>query len=153
MWQAWGSGMIMSKPVENKMARGLSDLQKWILVQAYNRRLEAEAEGTYMSRRYGCDLLAANVLDEYYGWKKSGVYNYIARGGRNFDRETIGRSKYNSTRSILSLTFKGLQKRGLVILTYRKEHVSWSGINLTEKGIEIAKELLVNIKNDKEPEQ
>jgi hypothetical protein len=59
------------------MARGLSDLQKWILVQAYNRRLEAEAEGTYMSRRYGCDLLAAHVLDGYYGWKRSGVYNYI----------------------------------------------------------------------------
>jgi ribosomal protein S19E (S16A) len=133
------------------MARGLSDLQKWILVTAYNRRLKAEAEGTYMSRWYGCDLLAANVLDEYYCWKKSGVYNYLARGGRNFDRKTIGSNKYNSVTSILSLTFKGLQNRGLVKRTYGNENVSWSGINLTEEGIAKAKELLVNIRNDKAP--
>jgi hypothetical protein len=133
------------------MARGLSDLQKWILITAYKRRLEAEANGTYMSRWYGCDLLAAEVLDEYYGWKKSGVYNYIAYGGHNFDRATIGRGKYNSVRPILSKTFKGLEYRGLVIPSHGNEYVSWSGINLTEEGIEKAKELLVIIRNDKKP--
>jgi Mn-dependent DtxR family transcriptional regulator len=40
-----------------------------------------------------------------------------------------------------------------VTLSSGNEYVSWSGINLTEKGIEIAKELLVNIRNDKEPEK
>jgi hypothetical protein len=132
------------------MARGLSDLQKWILIQAYKRRLEAQAEGTYLSRGYGCDLLAAHVLDGYYGWKKSSVYKYIAYGGHNFDRETIGRSEYNNTRSTLSNTFRRLVYRGLVTLSYGNEYVSWSGINLTEEGIEIAKELLVSISNDKE---
>jgi hypothetical protein len=99
-----------------------------------------------MSRRYGCDRLAAHVLDGYYGWKKSGVYNYIAYGGHNFDRETIGRNKYNSTRSKLSKTCRRLQYRGLVTLSYGNEHVSWSGINLTEEGIENAKAGLSNKK-------
>jgi hypothetical protein len=133
------------------MARGLSDQQKNILIMAYSRRLEAEAEGTYLSRYYGCDLLAAHVLEGYYGWKKSGVYNYIAYGGHNFVRVTIGRSKYNSTRSKLSSTFRKLQYRGLVTLSYGNEYSSWSGINLTEEGIEKAKELLVGVRNDKEP--
>jgi len=133
------------------MARGLSDLQKWIQIQAYKRRLEAEAEGTYMSIGYGCDLLSAHVLDGYYGWKKSGIYNYIAHGGHNFDRETIGRNEYNSVRSTLSKTFKRLEHRGLVIPSHGNKYVSWSGINLTKEGIEKAKELLVSIMNDKEP--
>ena len=132
------------------MARGLSDLQKNILVMAYSRKLKALTEGTYMARGYGCDLLAAHVLEGYYGWKTAGIYDYIAPGGHNFDRETIGRNEYNSVRSTLSKTFKGLQDRGLVLLSYGNKHVSWSGINLTEEGIEKAKELLGDIKNDKE---
>lgn len=130
------------------MARGLSDLQKNILVIAYRRRKKAEAEGKYPSDIHGCDVLAAHVLEGYFGWKKSGIYNYIARGGKNFDRETIGRSKYNSTRSTLSKTFKRLQDRGLVMPARGKEYNTWKGYNLTEEGIEIAKELLANIKDD-----
>jgi hypothetical protein len=135
------------------MARGLSDLQKWILVTAYNRRLKAQAEGKYMTSWNRCDLLAAKVLDEYYGWKRSGLYNFIAPGGQNFDSETTGKSKYNSVHTILTLTFKGLQKRGLVNLTHGKEGVSYSGINLTEGGIAKAKGLLGNTRNDNEPEK
>jgi len=133
------------------MARGLSDLQKNILVMAYSRKLKALTEGTYMARGYGCDLLAAHVLEGYYGWKTAGIYDYIAPGGHNFDRATIGRNKYNSTRSTLSNTFRSLVYRGLVTLSSGNEYVTWSGINLTEEGIEKAKELLISLRNDKEP--
>jgi hypothetical protein len=120
---------------------------------AYSRKLKAEAEGTYMSRGYVCDLLAAYVLEGYFGWKTAGIYDYIAGGGHNFDRETIGRGEYNSVRSMLSKTFKRLEYRGLVIPSHGNEYASWSGINLTEEGIEKAKELLVSNRNNKEPEK
>jgi hypothetical protein len=63
------------------MARGLSDLQKKILIMAYSRKLKAEAEGTYLTHGYGCDLLAAHVLEGYYGWKKAGIYKLHSQRG------------------------------------------------------------------------
>lgn len=117
------------------MGRGLSDLQKSILVMAYGNH-----EPTRGS--FGCDLYTKDVLTGYYGWVP--VKGYLdSPGSQSFDIQAIGEQKYRSTRAAVSRAFRRLERRGLVTRVMAVRSV-WAGINLTEEGAEVAQSLSVN---------
>jgi len=90
------------------MARGLSDLQKSILIQAYKK---LEQIGEYEDDKITGMLQAPEVLVEYYGWEpKKGV---LRLRWQNFSKEKIGSERYNSANAAVSKSFQRLEARGL----------------------------------------
>jgi hypothetical protein len=121
------------------MGRGLSELQKAILVMAYKNHIYGTPRWIVDESPYGADLFAPQVLSEFYGWPS--VCTRIRKRGPNFDRQRIGEARYNSNRAAVSRAFKRLEARGLSI---RHRGLYWSGITLTEEGKIVASKLSVN---------
>ncbi len=147
------------------MPRGLSDLQKRILVMAHERRqlrdLDAEREeGIRLLARYesGPDRYAPRP-DVYYPEILAAVWGFpttqplpaerAARFGENqspprwngqyFDRDAIGRGAYDKATTTLWRTAERLEGRGLVVRrVYRKP-----GLLLTDEGLAVAERLSV----------
>lgn len=129
------------------MARGLSDLQKSILIQAYKK---LEQIGAYVDGKYYGMLFTAEVLAEYYGFEMQILYwqdgepvlKDIDIGSQNFSKEQIGSKRYNSANAAVSKAFQRLEARGLITRYYSiTGHVL---LKLTKRGIEMAKRLLAN---------
>ena len=108
------------------MARGLSDLQRYIVTKA------ATVERLYTH----------DILQEYYGWtshigtwhKRDGTYT---PGDQRFWPEEIGAQRYHATRVTLSRAIARLQQRGLVqALQGRSAH--GSGVEITAEGRRLA---------------
>jgi len=108
------------------MARGLSDLQRYIVTKA------ATVERLYTH----------DILQEYYGWtshigtwhKRDGTYT---PGDQRFWPEEIGAQRYHATRVTLSRAIARLQQRGLVqALQDRSAH--GSGVEITAEGRRLA---------------
>jgi hypothetical protein len=115
------------------MGRGLSELQKSILIIAYLNR------DTGIGRVTNREILIK-------------AYNFHAHepgpchtsgSPQIFDRKEIGLSRYKSASVSVVKAFNRLAVRGLA----RRKHNY--GIILTEKGGEVGKELLLNADNSK----
>ena len=109
------------------MARGLSNLQKTILISAY--------------RRCPAELFRRDILIHYYGFKPtrdlSKLDSYNARNGvQIFDVKAEGTKRYRSRNVAVTRSFKRLVNRGLVDYSNRR------GVVLTSKGVEVVKGLL-----------
>lgn len=138
------------------MARGLSDLQKAILVLAYHRhqeRLEQIAtakEGSHehlvLTRGVGSiDLFNAEVLHEHFGLPVCSHWWRPERGerprwGNNFCMRVIGEKRYRCAQASTSRAVKRLQERGLV----ERVHGWCAGMRLTDDGVTTAEDLSVN---------
>jgi hypothetical protein len=145
--------------------RGLSDLQKRILVMAYERRrrrdLEAEREeGERRIARYGFgpdnykaapDVYYPEMLAEIWGFPTTQLLpaERAARfgedqtpprwSGQYFDRGAIGRGEYNKATTTLWRTAERLEGRGLVARAFYGK----PGLLLTDEGLTVAERLSV----------
>lgn len=128
------------------MGRGLSDLQRNILVLALNKRRTNAAKPEKLKDHH--DLYYAEIFEQICGWRATErpVYQkeYQSRPGAvatgwHFSPTTIGEKKYNSTRAAVSRAIRRLRDRELVV--WWQGVVKWSAIDLTEAGMEKAKEL------------
>lgn len=99
------------------MARGLSDLQKWILKKASEQKI----------------VYYADICIGYYGWIplhdfnedgtiKSSLYHH-------FSRSSIGEKVYRKTMAAISKSCMRLQERGFVVCLQGK-YGRWSGVRL-----------------------
>ncbi len=147
------------------MSRGLSDLQKRVLVMALERRrgrdLDAERlEGGRLVARYGFgpadyqtapDVYYPEMLAELWGFptKIPLPAERAARWGEDqtpprwfgqyFDLDVIGRAEYNRATTSLWRTVKRLEARGLAVRAFYGK----SGLLLTDEGLEVAERLSV----------
>ena len=121
------------------MGRGLSELQKCILRLALKN---VEVEGRHTG--HGTDVLHSEILAEFFGWRG----NTRDQEGKRiysqsiFEREEIGAKQYASVQAALSRAITRLEQRGLVTATHGVAR--WAGANLTDAGMQLAKELSVN---------
>ncbi len=93
------------------MGRGLSELQRWILIKAGER----------------AGLSYGEVCRDFYGWEK---WKWSCIEGRCFDPKAIGEKEYHRVKSTISRAVKRLALRGLVARCYSMD------IRLTEAGAE-----------------
>jgi hypothetical protein len=101
------------------VGRGLSDLQKMILVSANRRRtgpdrVKEHAMAQQHGGMFGADLKTLDIVD------------------------MVSPLRSNAQRAAISRACRRLEDRGLVI---RVGGRYWAGINLTDKGIELAEQL------------
>ncbi len=107
------------------MARGLSDIQRKILILAYRNRYHHE------------DLYYPEIFNlifhwpKSYGWRAGDQSDWIINDRQNYSRELIGLAQYKSTRISISKSISRLVNRGLV-------NKITHGITLTENGALIA---------------
>ena len=131
------------------MGRGLSDLQRHILVSAL-----ANVQAGKGSKHYpdgtigGADLLNAEVLAVVYGFPlkrkhswhlKNGLREY---GDQKFSKSELGAKRYAAAHAALSRAITRLEQRGLVGV-FSGVHSGWTGVRLTEAGVALAAELSV----------
>jgi hypothetical protein len=146
------------------MARGLSDLQKYILETAAN----TPTDGGYRSSGW---LYNFEICEGYYGWKagqridgnqfdlKKCDHVWTSTGGKypnwicdkcrltiqpanrqymvaakNFDPTVVGEKKYNAVQVAIHKAVDRLEKRGLA---ERIGGYSWRGVAITDKGREV----------------
>jgi hypothetical protein len=117
------------------MGRGLSDLQRWIVIEAAKRKV----------------LSHADILMGYFGWKAERRVNrygdegfpiknrwdhkgdLVHPGARYFSRAKIGEKEYANTRGTLTRSCNRLAERGLVKLLCGY-YSPWAGVKITDKG-------------------
>ncbi|HZZ79829.1 MAG TPA: hypothetical protein VFE62_15025 [Gemmataceae bacterium] len=130
------------------MGRGLSKLQRFILVEASRRERLHHADVLYHFFKFplGKSFTAVNAAMDYRvgpvtmtsagtpsTWGTGGTLR--AAGGQRFDPDAIGRSKYNSAQASISRACARLEARGLVKrVTGLYSH--WAGVEITDKGRE-----------------
>lgn len=125
------------------MAHGLSDLQKGILILAYNNR----EDWPY--------LLPGHVLFNIYGLplQKEQLTKAGKQRKTRFDRQSIG-DQYAAANVAVSKAFRRLQDRGLMEVTFvdrvsrymndanGEKRIYQRGVKLTPSGMETAEKLL-----------
>jgi hypothetical protein len=121
----------------------LSALQKRILVMALANRIK---EGRTAASK-GADLYYSEVLAVVYGFRPTGPLRYGDHygehagqripGDQKFDREIIGRARYNSAHTAISRAMLGLADHGL-ITWLTGANSSWSGCSLTTEGLAVS---------------
>ena len=102
------------------MARGLSDLQKWMLIKAL--------EGRRSGRKYS-DLEPSDIKIGYYGLKPARNHPYLKF------RKTRGWRKYESATAAIRRATVRLRKRGLIASRWP--------LTLSEAGVALADKLMV----------
>ncbi len=110
------------------MARGLSGLQKEILIMGYENRSK-NPTGVV-------DLLNRQVLIEIYNFEPNTNIDEAKPGALVFNREAIGIKKYQAASTSVSVCFNRLVCRGLASREWNY------GIKLTDAGLRLAGELL-----------
>jgi len=122
------------------MGRGLSELQKYILITAATK----EPCGEYHVRGR---LYNADIFSGFYGWQ-SGYYDCTGKlnpqspkvGSNNFHPgKLIDRKKYNTAQVVVRKSCDRLARRGLVVGLVGR---AWAGIEITDKGREVAASLM-----------
>jgi hypothetical protein len=112
------------------MARGLSDLQRYIVTQA----------ATVARLHYPF------ILQDYYGWRprrplterrSSGDVSY--QPGQHFWPEDIGRAEYHRVMVTLGRACTRLAQRGLVTCLIGTSY-KWSAVELTPEGRRLAEQ-------------
>jgi hypothetical protein len=141
--------------------KGLSQLQRDILMIAY-RNISAHAVvdgresagppqyqlGVRVNGNFGNRFMHAyyhEVLVDHFGWMPWDDYRWRSNkrspGHWKFSREQIGHKKYASAQASLSRAITRLEDRGLVGV-FCGVRSRWSGIELTEHGARVARELI-----------
>lgn len=128
----------------------LSKLQKHILIEAYKKLILKDGTN-YLERHMGFlankhelgwkYLFKCEILKSYYGWteKRYGSSLRMAR----FSKQKIGEKEYHKVMVTVTRTLKNLVEKGLVEVWYSAHFLfKWTGLTLTEAGIEKAKRLL-----------
>src|SRR5918995_7442769 len=107
------------------MGRGLSDLQKDILLMAYeNEQAGHEAYHDETGPVITAHVKREQILRERFGWQPDGRFGWFCR---NFSRTDIGHDRYNATMASLSRSLHRLEARGPVYLTHSAMAAGWSG--------------------------
>jgi hypothetical protein len=113
----------------------LSALQRWILIEAYSKIVEAGSDEPKKYRRTGylppVHLLRINVLQDYFDIPLRTQRNDYGHKWLVIDNATAGPERANAARTSLSRSLRRLKERGLIS----------DSIRLTLRGIDIAKEL------------
>jgi hypothetical protein len=128
------------------MGRGLSKLQKKILLLAYENRERGQAEGKVANgeRVSGADLYSPEILHEHWGWKPR--IGACWRPGmrrpdpweRPFSKAEVGERRYRSAVASWSRAAKRLERRGRAV----RVRGFWPGaLDLTERGAKIAESI------------
>lgn len=119
------------------MGRGLSTLQTSILKRAYENHIK-EDRPSYEESEFGADVTTHEI--------KAEIYNLNYEECNKSIRESYGRQMfytgedgYNSASAAISRSFKRLEERGLAVRILGR---AWAGINLTEEGMNVAKNLV-----------
>lgn len=127
------------------MGRGLSDLQKAVLLMAHENSFTGDdaysnwdGEGKYPPH-----VKRARILEEYFGWQPDTATGRPPRTGA-FNRQDVGHKRYNAVMASLSRSLHRLETRGLIYLTHSARAGGWSGAELTEEGRAEALRLLAN---------
>jgi hypothetical protein len=121
------------------MGRGLSDLQKAIIVMAYKNKEAGDVAYRTGPNEYNTrPVVSAHVkreqiLQEYFGWRPGVRERCKGRAGV-FNREDIGHDRYNTVMVSLSRSLHRLEARGLVHFTHSLRAGGWSGAELTQEG-------------------
>ncbi len=111
------------------MGRGLSKLQRFILITAATTDRYKETKG----RIYNTD-----IFEGFYGWRTNGAQRF---GSKCFDPKEIGQKKYDAAHVAVRKACDRLNSRGLVVcLNGRSAH--WAGLEITDKGREVATALM-----------
>lgn len=120
------------------MGRGLSPLQKHVLIMAQANRQQPD--------RFEFDLFAYEVLWELYNFKAHTHVKALRDqdgnrhiGGWKFSKNAIGHQRYNAAHAAVSKAFYRLQERGFVVCYVG--YVGWSGLKLTDEGVRQAEAL------------
>jgi hypothetical protein len=117
----------------------LSALQRWILIKAYAKIVEAGSDEPKKYRRASSSppvhLLRINVLRDYFNIPLRTQRNDYGHKWLVIDNATAGPEKANAARTSLSRSLRRLKERGLIS----------DSIRLTLRGIDIAKELSAKI--------
>ncbi|MDD1678198.1 MAG: hypothetical protein LUO93_03315 [Methanomicrobiales archaeon] len=120
------------------MGRGLSLLQKWILVHALeNRQNEPSREISS-----GADLYTKEILAGFFGFpikkecKNESTNPQETFADQLFFMHVVGKKKDRSAIATISRSVSRLQEKGLIHLI--QGTARGSGVTLTEKGMQIA---------------
>ena len=127
------------------MGRGLSELQKYILITAAAKKT-GDSRGAVDGRLYNAD-----IFQGFYGWQPGWYTGRDFRprdmpgvGSRNFQPSIIGQKKYDTTHVVVRKACARLERRDLVVCLMGA-HSHWSGIEITNKGREVAASLLAKL--------
>lgn len=117
------------------MGRGLSDLQKWILVEAYKHIEHPVPEKDKRSAEYE-GMPRSWVYQGYFGWQLSDKWSWQSH---EFSKDDIGEKEYNSVIASVSRACARLEARELITQSQFWWH---QRIILTEQGVQTAKKLM-----------
>ena len=129
LWHSLGYILKGNTIIKNKkiwrivVARGLSDLQKKILICGYEGRKHKEAEDYKFSEQCFSDTNAAVILATCYGYSVISILK----------KKYLKNKRYKMELEIVLRAFERLEKRGLISREDLDE------VNLTSEGEEIAK--------------
>jgi hypothetical protein len=135
------------------MGKGLSELQKRILVLAYqNHSKESRPEpGTAV---LGADLYKNEVLAQVFDLPlQSDIRTPGGErdpAGWHFSKRALGQ-KYNAAQASVARAFRRLEDRELAVRLVGSVS-GWSGIDLTDEGLRVAEKLTVNISSNSSTE-
>jgi len=126
------------------MGRGLSPLQKFILVAALKKSNKLPGWDsktcTNNRNRYGV-LRPKDVLVGYYGFTpKSSDYSFNKQGAWDFKMSEVGEGRYRAAAVATRKAFLRLEKRGLV-RTVNHHWQEYLGIELSPTGKELAEKI------------
>lgn len=133
------------------MGRGLSELQKTILLRALSNRKAPDRD------EYTCDVYQREIMADHFGWRQS-LHGWLPKSPRErdwifgryyFSKQKIGPRRYASVQASVSRAITRLEERGLVECFTGAPYFSstfqcwlrpphWSGLDLTEQGVEAA---------------
>jgi hypothetical protein len=125
------------------VSRGLSELQKTILMLAHeNRERGTGVRSLFDGGQLGTDVKCPEVFEAYFGWEPDPRFrsSYFY----NFSTKDIGEKASRSARASLSRAFSRLEARGLIVRTQSAMAAGWSGADLTEEGAQEAAKLAVS---------
>jgi hypothetical protein len=140
------------------MGRGLSDLQKDILTCAYNNYATGDNVFTHKPSHgfnippLRVDAFYYEILIRHFGFEnrlKDRDWRGRVFTGQHFDKDKIGKERYNAAQAALSRAVTRLHQRGLITFI-SGALAKWTGVNLTPAGIEVARRLSVKQCDDGE---
>lgn len=130
---------------EDRIPRPSPRMQPDPILVAFGKRMMANAiaSGAFVPFDRP-DLYTYEVLTAHFGFSIRPGVIFVDRESNNwnFNRRKIGKRKYSSACASVSRAFRRLEERGLA-QRIQPNNYNWSGIKLTEAGLELAKELSV----------
>jgi hypothetical protein len=129
------------------MGKGLSNLQKFILVKSVENESQKNRDVDGFKRLYGIiiegnDIYAPEVMYYYYNFplrRNIPGPGTLRHSWQHFSMNEIGTSKYKSAQASVSKAFSRLEERGFLVRWYYEK--KFMAARLTDKGREKGMEL------------